>query len=290
MERQLRYFILAAEEDPLFADAWAGIASAYTLASGVGIPFTNGTTAWRAPAEKAVRLDPESMLANLTLGMGCMIMERDWSSAERHLRKALQLDPDGALANNAFGNYLYGRGDLRRALEYGRRATELEPTALFWWFDLAWFQNANGHYQESLASADAGLELVKSQSALGRNQKGWSYLLLKQHAQAIGEFQAAIGLEPGNPFFHYGLGCVLADSSRQVLARLESMRKEGVVSRFFTAGVLLGLGEREKALADLEQGQREDDPCFWWLAGDPWYAPLRDEPRSMAILGDAVRR
>jgi len=285
----LHYFALATRADTNFAAAWAGMAAVHTLSAGVGMPFTNTWTAWKAPAERALFLDPDLALANAHYGMGLLILERDPEQAERYLRRALELDPLDPLGWNCYGNLLYARNEPEAAIRHGRKATELEPTVPFWWLDVAWFLNGAGRHEEALSEADKGLELMKFQSGLGRNQKGWSYLLLKRYREALEEFGAAVALEAENPGFRFGLGCALAqagqrDAAQRTLAELQALRAGRPVSRVYTAGVLLALGEREAALAELERGTAEPDAALWWLGGDPWFAQLRDEPRFQAVL------
>ena len=47
---------------------------------------------------------------------------------------------------------------------------------------------------------------------------------------------------------------------------------------------LYRLGPEEPALDWLEKGCEEHDGWMWTLSRDPWYDPLRNEPRFQALL------
>jgi Flp pilus assembly protein TadD len=87
------------------------------------------------------------------------------------------------------------------------------------------------------------------------------------------------------------LGFALAKSGKQAEARAElerllKMAKERYVSPYNVAMIYTGLGEREEALAWLEQGYQRRDPRLTFLKAEPKWNDLRSDPR----FADLVRR
>ena len=50
------------------------------------------------------------------------------------------------------------------------------------------------------------------------------------------------------------------------------------------AGLAAALGDHERALAEIERGLEVGDPSLPFIYSDPWYDPLRDEPRFRRVL------
>ena len=48
--------------------------------------------------------------------------------------------------------------------------------------------------------------------------------------------------------------------------------------------IYIGLDQKSAALDWLEKGCEEHDGSMWTMRRDPWYAPLRNEPRFQALL------
>jgi tetratricopeptide (TPR) repeat protein len=68
------------------------------------------------------------------------------------------------------------------------------------------------------------------------------------------------------------------------LANLKKMSPDGIVSPFNMALVNLGLGDRARAIDNLEQALAADSQMMAWLGQDRIFDPLRSEPRFVALL------
>ena len=68
------------------------------------------------------------------------------------------------------------------------------------------------------------------------------------------------------------------------LASLKKMSIDGSVLPFNMALVNLGLGDRVRALDNLEQALAADSQMMAWLGQDRIFDPLRSEPRFVALL------
>lgn len=81
----------------------------------------------------------------------------------------------------------------------------------------------------------------------------------------------------------------MAESGRrreaaQILAELKLRAKSGYASPCLIALVELGLGERDQAIASLEQGYANRDQWILCLKVDPLLDDLRSDPRFQDLL------
>jgi tetratricopeptide (TPR) repeat protein len=118
---------------------------------------------------------------------------------------------------------------------------------------------------------------------------GWIHTFRGQHDDAIDAVERA--LDAGGRISPYlaGLGCALAaagraDDARAVLAEMETARGRQYVSPRDLALVHACLGEDDEAIHYLERAYEEHAPWMSFLAVDPMWDRLRDDPRFTAIV------
>jgi len=68
------------------------------------------------------------------------------------------------------------------------------------------------------------------------------------------------------------------------LANLKKLSPDGTVLPFNLALVHLGLGDRARAIDNLEQALAADSQMMAWLGQDRIFDPLRSEPRFVALV------
>ena len=121
-------FRLAAERDSTYAEAFAGLADAYSL-----LAFDireQGQSAWE-PAERAariaVRLNPRSAEARTSLALTIAYGQWNWTAALEEYNRALELDPEYAVAWYLSAELFLVSGQPDSALARTRRAMDLDP-------------------------------------------------------------------------------------------------------------------------------------------------------------------
>ncbi len=160
--RATDYFRLAIAEDPLYARAYAGLASCQCLLAGYGLEVLAPDEAMpkaREFAEKALGLDAGLAEAHAVMGMVRMKYEWDFAGAEESFLRALQLNPSYAQAHSWYSIYLEAMERREEALLQARRALELNPISKGAAANLA-MQLANaGRFEEASAEIAEALEL-----------------------------------------------------------------------------------------------------------------------------------
>jgi serine/threonine-protein kinase len=121
-------FSEAAQRDPAFARAHAGIAEAATLLPIYSaVPRASVADTIRASAARAIALD--SLLASPHVSLG--LLEKGlgrWSEGERAFVAALALDPNDAPAHQNLGELYFTLGRFDESRDALARAAALEPT------------------------------------------------------------------------------------------------------------------------------------------------------------------
>lgn len=120
----------AVERDPLYGDAYAGLAEAYALLGYHGfMPAGSAFPKAEAAAQQALELTPASGAAYTALGI-VLQWKRDWRGAEQAFKRALELDPKYATAHQHHALLLRTLRREREAVVAARTAAELDPLSI----------------------------------------------------------------------------------------------------------------------------------------------------------------
>ncbi len=142
--------------------------------------WTDRVSLLRDAAVKA----PANARVHVNLAQALMLAGKDPGEARAHCLAALKLDPREASALNNLGILAYGAGEVRAALEYFKKAVEIEPRATVFRMQLAKtllrlgrYRAAEREFQKILAlapdnsEARAGLRYI---AALNQRRGGFS--------------------------------------------------------------------------------------------------------------------
>jgi tetratricopeptide (TPR) repeat protein len=172
-----------------------------------------------AEGNRAVELDPLSLIINADLGQDFMLARR-YDQAIDQLRKTLAMDPRFYYARWTLGECLQMRGQLDEAIAEYRKAAEITDDPMVMAL------------------------LAQGYAKTGQRDKAWD-----------------------------------------LLSQLEQLTTRRYVGPFTFALVHLALGEKEKAIDDLEQAYRERaDPGIVGIKVEPLLDPLRGEPRFERLV------
>src|SRR5438128_6161031 len=179
-----------------------------------------------------------------------MLYDREWSLADKELRRALELNPGSASIHDWRGYYLLWTGRVQEGQAELKRALELDPLSL----------PINADFGNSLFYArqyDQAIDQFRKTLDLDANYPpalgylGWTYEQKGQLQEAISVFQkersvddSAIALSAlGHAYAWAGNRA----EAQKVLDELMERSKRGYVSPDFIAFVYIGLGEKDKA-------------------------------------------
>ncbi|MCP3964696.1 MAG: protein kinase [bacterium] len=160
IDEAILLFEQAAEIDPGYAQAWAGLAAAYGIKGGsLSLPklFDKAMRAGR----RAVELDPLLPQAHQWLGSAYNNLGEEGRAIE-HLEQAVRLDPTNSIAHILLSRVLWLRqGRLEEALEAAERARRLSPESGNVQMQLGLLYTLLGRYDEAEAASRKAAELQK---------------------------------------------------------------------------------------------------------------------------------
>jgi Tfp pilus assembly protein PilF len=280
-------FQQAVKLDPGYAQAWGALAIIELLLPSYGLAsFDTSLSQGESAAQRALSLDPNTASAHIALGVANSIRCR-WPEADQAFRRALVLAPGDAEAVNQYAQFLATVGQLEASLREIERAQQLDPLSPI-------IGVIHAGALAALRRDDAAEAQIKSVLAAHPEFQpalAWAAILYidrKMYPQAEAELRLFGKLNGQNGDAKALLARGMADAAHRAAAvnSLETspenadMRQDTILYAFY----LVSLGERGRALDQLEIYAVKHNSAFAaWL----WYRgfdPLRDEPRFKAIL------
>ena len=292
LRKAIEYFQQAIAKDPNYALAYAGLADSYLLLPNYGNASTlESIPPARAALKKALELDDSLAEAHASSGLLDQI-ELHLEQGNSELERAIQLKPNYATAHHWLMLGYLTLGHFDPAIAEGKRALELDPLSLIINADFAWTYFCARRFDDAEAQARKTLE-IDPEFFLAHYYLG-GVLQFKGHlADAISEFQRSFDLN-GDPYSLGMLGQAYArsghkDEAQKVLMRLNDLAKSRYVAPYALALVYLGLGEKERALDELERAyQRGETNYLFVIKVDPFLDDLRGNPRFEALVQKIV--
>jgi serine/threonine-protein kinase len=289
LQRAIEQFLLAVKLDSSFAPAYSGLSDAY-LWAGYNEGRMTATAARpkaRHAALKAVQLDSNSAEAHTSLAAYKLFYEYDWPGCEREFRKAIALNPNYAFAHDQFGMALAFTGRYDESIAEGKRAAELDPLSPQILIDATMpymFRKDPGPANEL---TDRAGQLDPS-FFFPVMVKGWIKLESGNAREAIPFLKKSVAMD-APPFVTAYLAYARGASGDKAgaLAELETLKKmagSAPVLPFNLALVYLGLGDKARAIDNLEKALAADSQGLAWLGHDPIFDSLRGEPRFQELL------
>ena len=280
------YFEKAIERDPKFALAHVGLADCYMTLGVFGMrPPVETLPRARDAVLTALRIEPRLAGAYATLGQIKLQYDRDWTGAEADFARAIALNPSLSEPHLHWGVLLGMRGELDRGLEELKQAEQLEPlltVAKTRAGSLLYFAR---RYDEAIEQVTESLAL-DDRPGIAHALLGRIYLHTGRYDLALAEFAKIRGPTPGS-FGDVGQALALSGRRAEALAELDRVIKLST-QRYVPAGdiasIYAGLGDTENALVWLDRALQQRASMLGFLAQNPTFDGLHDDPRFAAIV------
>jgi DNA-binding winged helix-turn-helix (wHTH) protein/TolB-like protein/tetratricopeptide (TPR) repeat protein len=272
----------AIAKDPSYARAYAGLADCYAvMAANQQMPVATAVPLARDAASKALRLDPTLAEPHATLGLLKSKFDWDFEGAQEEFQRSLALNPGYATAHHWAGLNLTAVGQFEAADAELRKAEELDPLSRI--ISEGLFENYYfwHHFDEAI-------QAIRAFQA--RNPSEYAGLF----SDAIGDAYLAKGMYPegeasyrqmqqynDNYLLHLVKARALEGHRTEVRATLERIehKHDSSFGPALLARAYMAMGERDIAIARLQQACLERDPDVVIIKYDPDFAPLSNDPR-----------
>jgi TolB-like protein/Tfp pilus assembly protein PilF len=286
LNRAIEYFKQAIQEDPSFAQAYAGLADCYALARPVAsTPPLEIIPKIKAAASKAIELDASLGEPHVALAVAAEY-EYDWDLAEKEFKKGLELTPGDAVGHIWYAWYLALHGRKEEVLAQKAIAAKLDPVSPYAVESVGRYYSAIGRYDTAVEQYRNALALEPN-FGLAHQDLGDAYLSKGMCREGIDELRLANASMPGArrmALLGYGYAvCGHTTEARQILREFLKEPRHGVIPALAIAEVYLGLGDKERAFPWLEKAidERDLEVSLKW---DARFEPLRSDPRYSGLL------
>jgi len=291
LRSSIKFFEEAIQEDPSYAEAYAGLAAATAILGQVpndGMPPSEAKPKARDAAQKALQLNPRLAEAHAVLGNVAMSYDWDLGTAEKELRRAIELNPNVPTPHEWYCHLLIVEGRDSEALAEAHHALDLDPVNPLFHAVLAETYYYGRSYDAAIEEAQQVVKLhpgdLYAQFWLGSAYRG-----KKMYPQAIETFQRARQLSGDLPFMvmAYGHAQALsgnAEEARSALRKLQQLAATRFVPSLYPAAIHVGLGERDEAFRLLDLAYQERIDRLVYLNVDPMADPLRSDPRFAQLM------
>lgn len=290
IEKAIDYFNQAIGKDPNFALAHAGLADCY-----LSLQFYPGTISSeyrdRAVVAAGKALELDDSLGEVHAALAVLLLGENFPEARRELLRAIELSPNYSTAHQWLSGYIFtASGEFDQGLREANRAVELDPFSRTVNNNLAFDYVMARRYPEAIAQYRKAIELDPSVAGLHWNMAK-PLELSGQYEEAIAEYEK--GSAAGKQFSLSYLTHVYAangerEKASKTLKQLEELEKSGVVWPFGLAIAHTGLGNKDRAVDWLERSCREKDPNAFFIKVDPFFDPLRGNPRFEKLVNQVI--
>jgi serine/threonine-protein kinase len=274
------------ELDPLYAQAWAALASALFWEADQG---TAGSPQQQLPeamaaADRAIGLAPHRADGYYARGSLRQALQQDWQGARADLERARSLNPGSPPVLTQYAALLAALGKLPEATAALEEAAALEPLSA----DIPVMASAvhlgAGRFALAEAAARRALEISPDHGRAARNL-GFALLLQGRLPEARAAFHRSsnsLFVAMGDVMVDHALGHAAASQGAldAILAQPNLMQGSYQVAQIYA-----WRGEADRAFEWLGHAVEQHDAGLIYLKYDPLLRTVRGDPRHAALLG-----
>ena len=280
-------FQQAVKLDASYAQAWGALAITELLLPSYGLDsFDASLPRGESAAQRALSLDSNTASAYVAVGLANTFRCR-WPEADQAFRRALVLAPGDAEAVNQYAQFLSAIGQLEAGLHEIERAQQLDPLSPI----IGVIHAGALAALRRDAAAEAQIKKILAAHPDFEAAHNWGacqYIDRKMYPEAETELRSLGKLKDQNEDAKALLVRGMADPAQRVAAvnSLETspdnadIRQDAIWYAFY----LISLGERGRALDELEIYAVKHNSAFAGWLWNRGFDPLRDEPRFKAVL------
>ncbi len=288
INKAIEQFKIAADIDPNYALAFAGLGDCYTVLSEYsGIPSSETVPKALAYAERAIAIDAQWAEPHATLGNNYK-QSWQWSEAEKAFKRAIEINPNYPTAYHWYSLFLKDMGRYDEAGWAIRRAYELDPLSSVIGINMAELYQQERNFDASIETCRKIIEISPTYPAA---YEGLAISFVKKgmnpEAMAAGDKAAEFSKRSGVVLGSVGHVFAAAGDRANAIAiakELEDKYSRREASGFDIASVYAGLGDKDQAFDWLEKDFRTRNGKLQSIRWEIEFDPLRDDPRFANLV------
>ena len=282
--KAIGYFNQALEKDPSYAQAYLGLAEAYsTLGANDQASPREVLPKARAAALQALRWDESSGESHAVFAWISFLDGWNSALAEQEFRRALQLSPNYSAAHQWYGLTLMLEQRFDESLREFDLAQDLDPLSLILSTDKGVVYYYSGQQDKAIEQARQILahdaDFADAHLLLGMAQERQKQF--KSAEQEISKYLEVSGHDP-DALMKLGVAYAHAGDRARALQMVTEMRKPTTgqyVPFYYIADIYAALGDKEAAFEWLDRALGQHSNSCLLLAIDPAFEDFRSDPR-----------
>lgn len=307
LDRAIQYFQQAIEEAPNDPLAYAGLADCYATWGWAGDIFAGDLSPReimpkaRDAALKALQLDEASAEAHTSLAAVELILNWNWSGAEREFKRAIELNPNYSPAHAWYAHYSVAMGRFDESVVEAKRSLELDPFSKFTMDFSEWAFYLALRYDLAAQQSQKSLELAP-EFPWAHYDLGQVYERTGRGSEAVQEFMKAEELfgmsqdrlselrkayQQSGERGYWGKSLAFCREASKQPRKFGSPSGYGFcdyMKNVDMAAVQVRLGELDAAFESLERGYTKHEVELIYLKVDPNWDNLRSDPRFQDLI------
>jgi DNA-binding winged helix-turn-helix (wHTH) protein/TolB-like protein/Tfp pilus assembly protein PilF len=290
LRKSVDYFRQSIDADPNYAPAYAGLADSYALLASFSVePGRSANADARSAALSAIQIDPTLAEPHASLGMIYFFTDWNLLAAQKEFEVAIRLNPNYATAHHWYALDLAAMNRPAEALYEIHLAQKLDPLSLIIGTNVGWIEYLAHDFPAALHDLHRVLELDPN-FARARTRLGMVEMATGDNAAAVADLTQALALSGDeDPWVEGLLGDAQAragnrPAAEHALAELNERSSSHYVPPISRALVLIGLGRRSEALAELAKAADDHSTSMVYARVDPSLDPLRSEAAFQDLL------
>jgi DNA-binding winged helix-turn-helix (wHTH) protein/Tfp pilus assembly protein PilF/TolB-like protein len=291
LNQALKDFQEAIAQDPNFASAYAGMATAYLKLSAYDIG-SDDISLRKAQyfARQAIRQDPLLARAHAVLGYSIFTHEWNFTQGETELRNAIRIDPTQADYRDWLAVLLTDEGRFDEGLQQLVLAHASDPH----WASVYAMEGLMAGYARrpsvAIPATRTYLRLMPN-LPISHNTMAWTYFKAGRYKEAIAEWRQMALLQNDEK------RVALEDKGMDLLKkkgirayarlRLDAIKsKKGIAQKndFIPVEWYACAGDHEEVMTELERMASSHDPFMLALAVNPLFDSFHRDPRFLTLL------
>jgi TolB-like protein/DNA-binding winged helix-turn-helix (wHTH) protein/Flp pilus assembly protein TadD len=287
LQEAIAYFQQAADKDPGYARAYAGLANSYALMSGYSVGLQNEfMPKARAAVERALEIDPNLAEAHTGLALIVQLNDWDWQTSEKEFQRAIELNPNYATAHHWYAEHLSLLGRFDEALQESETARTLDPLSPIIAVDNGDILYLSRQYERAIQKLRS---VEKMEPSLMRAHIViHSYVEKGMFNEAQADMENWRKAEPG-PWIWAELAYIYGrsgrkDDARRALEKLLALNRSQPIDAAPLVWAYAGMGNADQAFAWLEKAYQQHSNTLTRLKADPAFDALRSDPRLQDLL------
>ena len=287
LNKSIEYFEKALEKDPNYALAYAGLADSYLVLGNNGIiPPGEAYTKAKEYVLKALEKDNGIAEAHATMASIMRDYDWDWTHSEKECRLAVQLNPGYGYAHQAYAFLLSMLARHEEAIKEIKIARDIDPLAPRITANVGNLLYKARKYDQALEELRKAIELYP-EHAFSHALIARVYIALSRYEAAFTSLQTyekAAGEEPILDWAYLFAKWGKRIEAENMLTKAVEKSSQTYVPPSSMAFIYGVLGDSDRAFSLLDRAFSERDVGLTFLKVEPWYDPLRSDPRFKALL------